>query len=202
MLPSRGRCLRRIVASPVLLTPIHRPPLITALESIRHGTQVRKRKKKSGEFVEKEADKRLRLKRKFEKELDKKRQKIEKIKAARLSLFKLPPHKPRPDAVPFGTAMQILRGWGAKSEIFVRCKAARWAGETEVVAMVRVVPNDHNPRGIKGKVQFPHPVVLRKRDGTKKERIAVILEGEEGSSEARKAGMIVGGKEYLDKVLT
>ena len=183
MLPIRGRCLRRIQGpSSLLLTPIHRPPLITTVESIRHGTQVRKRKKKSGEFVEKEADKRLRLKRKFEKELDKKRQKIEKAKAARLALFKLPPHKPRPDAVPFGTAMTILRGWGAKSEIFVRSKAARWAGETKVVAMVRVVPNDHHPRGIKGLVQFPHPVVLKKRDAGKKERIAVILEGKEGST--------------------
>jgi hypothetical protein len=201
MLPIRGKCLRRIpIPSSLLLTPIHRPTLIATAESIRHGTQVRKRKKKSGEFVEKEADKRLRLKRKFEKELDKKRQKVEKAKATRLALFKLPPHKPRPDAVPFGTAMQLLRGWGAKSEIFVRCKAARWTGETKVVAMVRVVPNDHNPRGIKGKVQFPHPVVLQKKEGAKKERIAVILEGEEGSEEARKAGMIIGGKDYLDKV--
>jgi hypothetical protein len=73
-------------------------------------------------------------------------------------------------------------------------------GETKVVAAVRIVPNSHNPKGIKGKVQFPHPVVFGKKDGGKKERVAVILEGGEGAEDARKAGMIIGGKEYLEKV--
>lgn len=96
--------------------------------------------------------------------------------------------------------MRLLRGWAAKGEIFVRSRTARWIGETKVVAMVRVVPNNHSPRGIKGKVKFPHPVVFGKKDGAKKERIAVILDGVEGAEEAKKAGMIVGGKEYLEKV--
>jgi hypothetical protein len=161
----------------------------------------KKKKKNPNDFVEKESAKRLRLKLKAQKELDKKRKKLEKETAARLAQFKLPPHMPRPDAVPFGTAMRILRGWGAKSEIFVRSTASRWVGETKVVAMVRVVPNDHQRRGFKGRVQFPHPVVFgKKKKEEKKVRIAVVVEGEE-AEEAGKAGMIVGGKEYLEKVI-
>lgn len=68
------------------------------------------------------------------------------------------------------------------------------------MAMVRVVPNDHNPKGIKGRVKFPHPVSTGSGKEGKKERIAVVVEGEQAEV-ARKAGMIVGGKEYLDKVL-
>jgi ribosomal protein L1 len=95
--------------------------------------------------------------------------------------------------------MHLLRGWSAKQQIFVQSSAARWAGNTKVVAMVRVVPNDHHPRGIKGKVKFPHPIVSGSKEG-KKERIAVILSGDEGFEEAKAAGMIVGDKDYLDKV--
>lgn len=178
-------------------------PSTIIFQSIRHKATVRKKKKGSSEFQEKDADRRLRLKRKFLKEQDKKRQKIEKLKAAQLAVFKLPPHSPRPDAIPFGTAMRLLRAWGIKSEIFVRSTSSRWSGETKVVAAVRVVPNDHHPKGIKGKVKFPFPVVLgegTKKKKVKKERIVVILEGEEGVEEARKAGMIVAGKDYLDKV--
>ena len=203
MLPFRGRC-PQIIPRPSSLflaqTYLHTPPILPIFVSVRHKATIRKKKKKSGEFVEKDADRRLRLKRKFIKEQDKKRQKIEKEKALKQAQFKLPPHAPRPDAVPFGTAMRLLRSWLAKPQIFVRSTAHRWVGETKVVAAVRIVPNDHNPRGIKAKVQFPHPVVFGKKDGGKKERVAVILEGGEGAEEARKAGMIVGGKEYLEKV--
>jgi hypothetical protein len=202
MLPFRGRCLRLHRQSTLLLSPLPPPTslFLPAVQIVRQKATIRKKKKKSGEFQEKESVKRLRLKRKLLKEQDKKLKKIEKLKASKLAEFKLPPHQPRPDAIPFGTAMRLLRAWGAKGEIFVRSRTARWAGETKVVAMVRVVPNDHSPRGIKGLVQFPHPVVFGKKDGAKKERIAVILDSGEGSEEAKKAGMVVGGKEYLEKV--
>lgn len=159
---------------------------------------MRKKKKKSGVFVEKDHVRRLRLKRKAEKELDKKRQRLAKEEATRRAQFRLPRHIPRPDAIPFGTAMKVLRGWGAKQEIFVRSTAARWTGETKVVAMVRVVPNNHNPKPIRGRVKFPFPVVVGK--GAKKERIAAIVEEGEEIEMAKKAGMITGGREYLDQV--
>jgi hypothetical protein len=200
MIPIRRICLR-LQRPSILTSSIHPPnpfPPIT-IQSVRHATTKRKKKVKSGEFNEKDADRRLRLKRKREKELEKKRKKYEKSEAARKALFRLPPHTPRPDAIPFGTAMQLLRGWSAKQQIFVQSSAARWKGETKVVAMVRVVPNDHHPRGVKGKVKFPHPVVSGSKEG-KKERIAVILDDEGAQDEAQAAGMIVGGKEYLEKV--
>jgi len=163
-----------------------------------HKTTQRKKKAKSGESTEKESVRRLRLKRKAEKEKEKKRRKLAKEAAIRRAKFRLPPYKPRPDAIPFGTAMQILRGWGAKQGIFVRSTAARWAGETKVMAMVRVVPNDHHPRMIKGRVEFPHPPVLKVKEG-KKERVAIIVE-EDKTEEAKKSGMIVGGEGYLENV--
>ena len=79
----------------------------------------------------------------------------------------------------------------------MRSRAASWTPETKVVAMVRVVPNDHHPRGIKGRVKFPFPVVSGSKEG-KKERIVAIVEGDQEAA-AKKAGMIVGGKDYLDK---
>lgn len=81
----------------------------------------------------------------------------------------------------------------------MRSTASGWTGETKVVATLRIVPNENNPRGIKGRVQFPHPVVFTSKE-RKKERIAAIVEGDEADA-ARAAGMIVGGKEYLDQVL-
>jgi hypothetical protein len=135
----------------------------------------------------------------MQKELDKKRKKHERAEASRKAQFRLAPHEPRPDSVPYGMAMRVLRGWHARQGIFVRSTAANWTEETKVVAAVKVVPNDHNPRAIKGKVKFPHPVVLSKNEG-KKQRIAAIAEGEEAEA-AKAAGMIVGGKEYIEEVL-
>jgi hypothetical protein len=197
MFPLRRLCLRTHNSSILLLSI---PPIspVRPLQ-IRTATTKRKKKSKSGEFQEKDADRRLRLKRKLEKELDKKRKRHERTEAARKAQFRLPPHEPRPDSVPFGTAMGVLRGWHARQGIFVRSRAASWTGETKVIAAVRVVPNDHNPRGLKGKVKFPHPVVFSSKEG-KKERIAAIVEKDEVDA-ARAAGMIVGGKEYLDEVL-
>jgi len=198
MIPLRRLCLRTRTSSTIFAHPIPPPTPLSLPIQIRTATTKRKKKVKPGEYVEKDAVRRLRLKRKAEKELEKKRKKFEKAQAARKALFRLPPHEPRPDSIPFGTAMRILRGWHARQAIFVRGSAASWTPETKVVAAVRVVPNEHNPRGLKGKVQFPHPVVFSSKDG-KKERIAAIAEGEE-SEAAKAAGMIVGGKEYLEEV--
>lgn len=197
MLPLGRFCLRTRgrLSLPTSITPSI--PLLPT--QIRTATTKRKKKVKPGEFQEKDADRRLRLKRKREKELDKKRKRFEKVEASKRAQFKLPPYTPRPDAVPFGTGMRVLRGWHARQEIFVRSTASGWTGETKVVAAVRIVPNEHNPRGVKGRVQFPHPVVFSSKEG-KKERIAAIVEGDEADA-ARAAGMIVGGKEYLDQVL-
>lgn len=191
-------CLR--LPRTVFLTPsIPRHNVVSpSIMAVRHATTKRKKKVGKGEFVEKESERRLRLKRKREKEMAIKRKKYEKVLAQKRAQFKLAPHTPRPDSVPYGTAMALLRGWGAKQSLFVRSAAASWAPETKIVAMVRVVPNDHNPRGIKGRVQFPHPVVSSNKE-SKKERVAVIAVGDK-VEEAKKAGMIVGGKEYLDQV--
>ena len=165
---------------------------------------MRKKKKNTQEFVEKPAAKRLRLKLKRIKEQDIKRKKIEKQLAAAKARFRLTPYWPRPDAVPFGSAMRLLRAMHGKQEIFVRSTAARWIGETRVVAMVKVVPNSNTPKVIRGKVELPHGVSegRGKNGGRKKEeRVAIIVEGEEEAEKAKEAGMIHGGKEYLEKVL-
>jgi hypothetical protein len=200
MIPIRRICLR--LQRPSILTSSIHPPIPfppVTIQSVRHATTKRKKKVKAGEFSEKDSDRRLRLKRKLEKDLEKKRKKYEKAEAARKALFRLPPHTPRTDAIPFGTAMQLLRGYSAKQEIFIQSSAARWRGETKVVATVRVVPNDHHPRGVKGRVKLPHPVVSGSKEG-QKERIAVILDDKEAIAQARSAGMIPGGKEFLEKV--
>lgn len=199
MLRIRGVSLRLLRPATPLLSSIRYPnTIISTSQTIVHKTTVRKKKNKSGEVSEKDSVKRLRLKRKVEKEKEKKRRRLEKEAAERKARFRLPPLLPRPDAVPFGTALRILRGWGVKQSIFVRSIASRWAGETKVVALVRVVPNEHNPKPIRGRVVFPHPPVLKTKEG-KKERIAIIVE-EEKNEEATKAGMIVGGEAYLEKV--
>jgi len=164
---------------------------------------MRKKKKKSHEFVEKPAAKRLRLKLKRLKEQDIKRKKIEKQLAAARARFRLPAYIPRPDAVPLATAMRLLRTMHAKQEIFVRSRAARWLGETRVMAAVKVVPNSNTPRGFKGKLELPHKVAVgavKEGGKKKKERVAIIVDGEEEGEKAREAGMIYGGKEYLEKV--
>jgi hypothetical protein len=197
MFPLSRICLR--LPRQRIPVPIYSRPIPVLPTQFRTAATLRK-KKKAGIHIEKDADRRLRLKLKLRKELDKKKSKHQKWVSTLAARFKLPPHKPRPDAVPFASAMALLRGWGAKQAIFVNSKAAGWVGETKVVAQVRVVPNDHHPRGLKGKVKFPHPVVFG-GGKKKKERIAVIVEGED-VEDAKKAGMIVGGKEYLAKVRT
>jgi hypothetical protein len=161
-----------------------------------------RKKKKSEEFVEKPAVKRLRLKLKRLKEQDIKRKKIEKQLAAARARFRLPPYIPRPDTVPFAAAMRLLRAMHGKQEIFVRSRAARWIGETRVMAEVRVVPNSNTPRGFRGKLELPNKVSdgAGKEGGKKKERVAIVVEGEEEVQKAKEAGMIYGGKEYLEKV--
>jgi hypothetical protein len=209
MLPLARTCSRhhpRTLASPsaAILRPVPRPPRsqLNSADSLRRGRAswekiVSKKPQLDLPSASRSAVL-LREKAKLKKALDLKRKKHEKALAAQKALFRLPPHEPRPDAIPFGTAMFLLRGLSAKQQIFVRSRAAGWTGETKVVAMVRVVPNDHHPRGIKGRVKFPRPVVTATTSG-KKERIAAIVEGEQADV-AKKAGMIVGGKEYLDKV--
>jgi hypothetical protein len=199
MLTTARLCLRIPRTSSSIFTPIiPRPnPISLPIITIRNKTTKRKKKVKKGDHIEKDADRRLRLKRKLEKELEKKRKKYEKSLAQQRSQFRLPPHTPRPDAIPIGSALHVLRGLHSKQGIFVRSVASSWMAETKIVAMVRMVPNDHSPRGVKGRVKFPHPVVVGGVGG-KKERIAVVVEGEGG--EAKRAGMIVGGKEYLEQV--
>ena len=157
-----------------------------------------RKKKAKAQKPEKEHVRRLREKMKFLKELAKKREKFAAAERERKARFRLPPHQPRPDAIPFATAMRILRVWNCKADIFVRSTIARWSGETRVIAMVRVVPNCHQPKGLKGNLELPHPVASAKKE-KKKETIAVISE-QEKAEEARKAGMIVGGPEYLEQV--
>jgi hypothetical protein len=206
MLPLTRICIRtcpRILQTSSILQNSSRLisiPLSRLPQSVRHkSTGKRKKKLPPGvKYVEKESQQRLRLKLKGIKDREIKRKKYERLVAAQKAAFKLPPHEPRPDAIPFGTAMFLLRGWSAKQEIFVRSRAASWTPETKVVAMVRVVPNDHHPRGIKGRVKFPFPVVGGSKE-SKKERIVAIVEGEQEAA-AKQAGMIVGGKEYLEKV--
>jgi hypothetical protein len=198
MLATARLCLRIPKTSLYAQAPPRHVRSSLATIGVRHKGSKRKKKLQPGEVRETAQEKRLRLRRKLDKELDKKRKKHEKLEAQLRARFRLPLYTARPDAVPFGSAIGLLRGWGAKQEIFVRSSAASWAGETKVVAMVRIVPNDHNPRGLKGRVKFPHPVVFGGTKG-KKERIAVIAEGD-GVEEAKKAGMIVGGKDYLEKV--
>ena len=162
-----------------------------------------RKKKKPQEFVEKPAVKRLRLKLKRIKEQDIKRKKIEKQLAASRARFRLTPYTPRPDAVPFASAMRLLRTMHAKQEIFVRSRAARWIGETRVMAAVKVVPNSNTPRGFRGKVELPHKVSEGgKMEGgkKKKETIAIIVNGAEEIEKAKEAGMIYGEKEYLENV--
>jgi hypothetical protein len=139
---------------------------------------------------------REREKAKLAKERKRKREKYEKLKAALAAKFKLPPHQPRPDAIPFGTAMNLLRGWGAKHEIFVS-DSNEQNTQTKVFAMIRAVPNDHNPRAIRGVVPLPHPVVAAEVD---EKKLAVIMEEGEDTEPAKNAGMIVGGHEYLQQV--
>jgi len=164
------------------------------------------RKKKKGkpqEFVEKPAAKRLRLKLKRLKEQDIKRKKIEKQLAAARARFRLLPYIPRPDTVPFAAAMRLLRAMHGKHEMFVRSRAARWFGETMVMAEVRVVPNSNTPRGFRGKLELPNKVTDgggKEGGKKKKERVAIVVDGEEEVQKAKEAGMIYGGKEYLDKV--
>ena len=195
LIPLRATC--RTIARPSILLPKLAPQVnLFPNQLVRHKTSKRKRKLKPGE--EKAADRRLRLKKQFKKDMEKKRFNHEKRVAADRAKFRLPPHEPRPDAVPFGTAIRLLRGWLAPADIFVRSKAAPWAPETMVIAMVRVVPNDNNPRTLRGRVKFPHPVVDKSKEG-KKERIVAIAEGA-AADQARQAGMVVGGQDYLDKV--
>src|SRR5271170_3992437 len=122
MLAFRGSCLRLVSRPPsILLSSIPPTKRIVLLgQSIRNRqTTMRKKKKaKPQEFVEKPAVKRLRLKLKRLKEQDIKRKKIEKQLAAARARFRLPP-KPRPDAVPFASAMRLLRAMHGKQEIFV-----------------------------------------------------------------------------------
>lgn len=216
MLPLLGRCLRvstpripSILQSPSLRRP---PPPLLATQQ-RWGTMIRKRKKnKGGKPAETKNKRMLRLKGKAEKELDKKRKKAEARELALKSAFRLAPHEPRPDGLPLGTALALLRGWHAKAGIFVRGTAFQWAGETKVVALVRVVRNAAQVRPLRGKVQFPFPVVFgegqrrRKEDGDKaekkKKRMMVILAEGESVEQAEKAGFIVGTKDNLDEVMS
>jgi hypothetical protein len=175
---------------------------------------IRKRKKnKGGKPAETKNKRMLRLKAKAEKELDKKRKKAEARELALKAAFRLAPHEPRPDGVPLGTALGLLRGWHAKAGIFVRGTAFQWAGETKVVALVRVVRNAGQVRPLRGKVQFPFPVVFgegqRRRTGDgdkaekkKKKRMMVILAEGESVEQAEKAGFIVGTKDNLDEVMS
>jgi hypothetical protein len=206
MLAFKSSCLRLVSRPPsILLSSI--PPvkrIIPLGESIRNRqTTMRKKKKKSQEFVEKPAVKRLRLKLKRLKEQDLKRKKLEKQLAAARARFRLPPYIPRPDAVPFASAMRLLRAMHGKQEIFVRSRAARWNGETRVMAEVRVVPNSNTPRGFRGKLELPNKVSEgggKEGGKKKKDRVAIVVEGEEEVQKAKEAGMIYGGKEYLEKV--
>jgi hypothetical protein len=205
MLPFARPCIRqstRILASATSILHV-RPRLaqtpLVSLQSIRHKGGKRKKKNKAGGGQqETRAERLFRAKTKLKKTLELKRKRHDKLLAAQKAVFRLPPHEPRPDAIPFGTAMFLLRGLAAKQQLFVRSRAASWTGETKVVAALRVVPNDHHPRGVKGRVKFPNPVVSASKEG-KKERIAAIVEGDQAEA-AKKAGMIVGGKDYLDKV--
>jgi hypothetical protein len=158
---------------------------------------LRKQKKGSSVFVEKDSVRRRREKLKLQKEIERRRRNHESRKATERAKFRLRPFLPRPDAVPFGTAMQLLRGMAVKQEIFVRSVTNRWKGETKVVAQIRVVPNAHSVKPLKGIVQFPYPVVFKKKD--KSERIAVIV-GDKDLENAKKAGMIPKGKEYIEEV--
>src|SRR5271170_4194499 len=206
MLAFRGSCLRLVSRPPsILLSSI--PPIkriVPLGESIRNRqTTMRKKKKKTQEFVEKPAVKRLRLKLKRLKEQDIKRKKIEKQLAAARARFRLRPYIPRPDTVPFATAMRLLRAMHGKHEIFVRSRAARWFGETMVMAEVRVITNASTPRGFKGKLELQKKVTEgggKEGGKKKKERVAIVVEGEEEVQKAKEAGMIYGGKEYLEKV--
>lgn len=218
MLPLLGRCLRSTAQSPCILRSASlRPPILPSRplisQQLRFKGMVTKRKKRKGKPVEKERDRRERLKVKVQKELERKRKKIEEKRIARKAVFRLPPHEERPDAVPLGTALAVLRGWQAKAGIFVRGTAYKWAGETKVVAVVRVAKNSNQPRKLQGKVQFPFPVVLGEgtqrssgRGGKvvkkeeKKRRRMVILDESESVEDAENAGMMVGRKADLDQV--
>ena len=72
-----------------------------------------------------------------------------------------------------------------------------------VMAEVRVIPNSNTPRGFKGKLELPNKVTEgggKEGGKKKKERVAIVVEGEEEVQKAKEAGMIYGGKEYLEKV--
>jgi len=225
MLSFRGQCLR-ISRQPLLLNHLHPiPPQSFFLlnQSVRNAANKKtklknkaatdkpkpytpKLRRRTRERLAKAAETpreyRERMKAKAKKESDKRRQVIERKEAAFKGRFRLPYQKKRPDAVPFGTAMQLLRGWSNKGEIFVRSKASRWLGETKVIAKVKVVPNDHNPRGITGRVQFPHPVVAGKAGGSeqRKEKITVIMFEGEDETPAKNVGMEVRGRRFLENV--
>ena len=220
MLPLLGRCLRLAPQfPPLVLNPtLHRPflPLLThQRHQLRFKGMVQKRKKRKGNAkpTESENAKRLRLKLKTQKELDKKRKRAEERVLARKTAFRLRPYEPRPDALPLGTALAVLRGWQAKAGIFVRSTAFRWARETKVVALVRVARNSAQPRQLRGIVQYPFPVVsvggtaerggrtggLRDKE-KKKKRMMVILDEGESLEDAQKAGMMVGRRADLDDV--
>jgi len=222
MLPLLGRCLRLAPQfPPLVLNPtLHRPflPLLThQRHQLRFKGMVQKRKKRKGNAkpTESENAKRLRLKLKTQKELDKKRKRAEERVLARKTAFRLRPYEPRPDALPLGTALAVLRGWQAKAGIFVRSTAFRWAGETKVVALVRVARNSAQPRQLRGILQFPFPVVSvggtaerggrtegarEKEKNNKKKRMMVILDEGENVEDAQKAGMMVGRRADLDDV--
>jgi hypothetical protein len=216
MLPLLGRCLRlptprlpSILQSPSLRRlPLPAPLLAPHQRSA--GTMIRKRKRtKDGKTIETKNMRMLRLKAKAEKELEKRRKKVEARELASKMAFRLAPHEPRPDGVPLGTALGLLRGWYGKAGIFVRGTAFQWAGETKVVALVRVVRNAGQVRQLRGKVQFPFPVVFgegqkRRKVGEvkqeKQKRVMVILGEAESVEEAEKAGFIVGTKDNLNEV--
>jgi hypothetical protein len=221
MLPLLGRCLRlstpllpSILQPPLLRRlPLRLPLLTPPLRCAGNMIRARKKRKKKAKPAETKNKRMLRLKAKAEKELDKKRKRAEARLAAQKAAFRLPAHEPRPDGVPLGTALGLLRGWHGKAGIFVRGTAFQWAGETKVVALVRVARNAAQVKPLRGKVQFPFPVVFgegqKRRDGggdkiekQKKKKVMVILAEEESVEEAKKAGFIVGTKDNLDEVMS
>jgi hypothetical protein len=187
MLPVRPLCLR--------------PAPYPLVQFLRHGSTKRKAKRGKNEAVESVANRRLRAKRKLEKELDKRRKRYEKLLSAQKAKFSFPEYKLRPDVLPFGTGMGVLRGLAAREGIFVRSWGSRFLGERKVVATVRIVPNEKVVKPLKGRVKFPHPVVKGSgKEAKKKQRIAVIVEDPEQIEAAKRAEMTIGGKDYVEKV--
>jgi hypothetical protein len=194
MLALRALRLRPITSSIAFPHLNRHPPWTPPSLHLRQKATVQKKKGKPGQAPEESAyEVRARLRAKARKAKKKRIQKFQRLQAARAAIYKLPPWKPREDCVPFGTAMNLLRGFGAKLEIFGKGHL-----ETEVWAIVRAVPNAFVPKEVRGVVALPNPVGNSEEVLTKK--MAVILAEGEDRGPAKSAGMIIGDKEYLNQV--